>query len=270
MFLEYYKLDPCHYYTAPGLAWDACLKLTKQELQLLTDYDRFMIFEKGIRGGISHISKRYAEANNKYMKDFDETKPSTFIQYFDANNLYGWAMSQKLPTHGFKWIDDIDIPKVEKLLKKKDTKIGYIFEVDLVYPESLWEAHNDYPLAPERKKINKVDKLISSFYTKKNYVVHYKNLKQYLKEGLILEKVHRGIEFYQSSWMEDYITTNTNLRKEAKQNSFKSNYFKLTNNAVFGKTIENIRKRQNVELVDNRNKALKLSSKPNFDRATIF
>ena len=97
--LKYYKLDPCHYYTAPGLAWDACLKLTKQELQLLTDYDMLMMFEKGIRGGISHISKRYAEANNKYMKDFDKTKPSTYIQYLDANNLYGWAMSQKLPTH---------------------------------------------------------------------------------------------------------------------------------------------------------------------------
>ena len=147
--LKYYELDPCHYYTAPGLAWDACLKLTKQELQLLTDYDMLMMFEKGIRGGITHISKRYAKANNKYMKDFDKTKPSTYIQYLDANNLYGWAMSQKLPTHGFKWMD-IDIPSVLKLLEKKDTKIGYIFEVDLEYPVSLWEEHNDYPLAPDK------------------------------------------------------------------------------------------------------------------------
>ena len=104
-----YKLDPCHYYTAPGLAWDTCLKETKQELELLTDYDMLMMFEKGIRGRISHISKRYAEANNKYMKDFDKTKPSTYIQYLDANNLYGYSMSQKLPTHGFKWID-VDVP----------------------------------------------------------------------------------------------------------------------------------------------------------------
>ena len=121
--MKYYKLDPCHYYTAPGLAWDACLKLTKQELELLTDYDMLMMFEKGIRGGISHISKRYAEANNKYMKDFDKTKPSTFIQYLDANNLYGWAMSKKLPTHGFKWMD-VNIPSVLKLLEKKDTNQG--------------------------------------------------------------------------------------------------------------------------------------------------
>ena len=266
--LKYYKLDPCHYYTAPGLAWDACLKLTKQELQLLTDYDMLMMFEKGIRGGISHISKRYAEANNKYMKNCNKEKPSTYIQYLDANNLYGWAMSQKLPTHGFKWMD-IDISSVIKLLEKKDTKTGYIFEVDLEYPQSLWEEHNDYPLAPERTKINKVDKLVSTFLPKTHYVLHYKNLKQYLEEGMILKKVHRGIKFYQSSWMEPCIRKNTELRKEAK-NAFEKDFFKLMNNSVFGKTIENIRKRQNVKLLDNRKKALKLSSKPNFDRATIF
>ena len=100
--LNHYKLDPFHYYTSPGLAWDSCLKQTKQELQLLTDYDMLMMFEKGIRGGMTHISKRYAEANNEYMKDFDKTKPSTFIQYLDVNGLYSWAMTQKLPTHGFK------------------------------------------------------------------------------------------------------------------------------------------------------------------------
>ena len=266
--MKYYKLDPCHYYTAPGLAWDACLKLTKQELKLLTDYDMLMMFEKGIRGGISHISKRYAEANNKYMKEFDKTKPSTFIQYLDANNLYGWAMSQKLPTHGFKWMD-VNIPSVLKLLEKKDTKQGYIFEVDLEYPSSLWKEHNGYPLAPDRIKLDKVEKLVSSFLPKKNYVVHYRHLKQHLEMGLILKKVHRGIKFYQSCWMEPYIRKNTNLRREAK-NAFEKDFFKLMNNSVFGKTIENIRKRQNVVLVDDRRKALKLSSKPNFDRATIF
>ena len=123
--LKHYKLDPCHYYTAPGLAWDACLKETKQNLQLLKDYDMLMMFERGIRGGISHISKRYATANNKYMKD--EKKPSKFIQYLFANNLYGWAMSQKLPTHGFKWID-VDKSKVLKLLEKKkiQIKVSYL------------------------------------------------------------------------------------------------------------------------------------------------
>ena len=266
--LKHYKLDPCHYYTAPGLAWDACLKETKQNLQLLKDYDMLMMFEQGIRGGISHFSKRYASANNKYMKDFNESKPSSFIQYLDANNLYGWAMSQKLPTHGFKWIDD-DKSKVLKLLEKKDTNRGFIFEVDLDYPESLRDSHNDYTLAPEKIKVDKIDKLICSFHLKKHYVLHYKNLKQYLQEGMILKKVHRGIKFYQSPWMELYIRKNTDLRKTA-SSSFEKDFFKLMNNSVFGKAIENIRKRQNVNIIDNRKMAVKLSSKANFERLTIF
>ena len=178
-------------------------------------------------------------------------------------------MSQKLPTHGFKWINYIDIPSVIRILEKKDTKIGYIFEVDLEYTQSCWEEHNDYPLTPEKIKINKTEKLVSTFLPKTHYVLHYKNLKQYLEEGMILKKVHRGIKFYQSPWMEPYIRKNTELRKEAK-NSFEKDFFKLMNNSAFGKTIENIRKRQNVKLIDDRKKALKLSSKPNFDRATIF
>ena len=161
---------------------------------------------------------------------------------------------------------------VLKLLKKKDTKIGYIFEVDLVYPQSLWKEHNDYPLAPDRIKIDKVEKLVSSFLPKKNYVVHYKSLKQYIEMGLILKKVHQGIKFYQSCWMKPYIIKNTNLRIKAckAKNKFEEEFFKLMNNSVYGKTIENIRKRQNVTLVDDRKKAHKLSSKPNFDRVTIF
>ena len=264
-----HKLDPAHYFTSPGLAWDACLKETEQKLQLLHDYDMLMMFEKGIRGGITHISKRYAEANNKYMKDYNPDKPSTYIQYLDTNNLYGWAMSQKLPTHGFKWLNNLTNQNVIKLLEKKDTNIGYIFEVDLEYPKELWKSHNDYPLALEKIKVDNVEKLIGSFYKKHNYVLHYKNLKQYLEEGLILKKVHRGLMFYQSKWMEPSITKHTELRKPA-SNSFEKDFLKLMNNPVFGKTIENIRKRQNVILVDDKQKAVKLASKPNFERRTIF
>ena len=117
--LHHYNLDPAHYYTSPGLAWDACLKETGQKLQLLHDYDMLMMFEKGIRGGISHISRRNAEENNKYMVDYDSDEPCTYIQYLDANNLYGWAMSQSLPTHGFKWMKDLTIDSVIDLLDKK-------------------------------------------------------------------------------------------------------------------------------------------------------
>ena len=134
--LKHYKLDPRHYYTAPGLAWDACLKETNQRLELLKDYDMLMMFERGIRGGITHISKRYAEANNKYMKYYNPDKPSTYIQYIDANNLYGWAISQKLPTHGFKWID-YDKTKVLQLLKKE-------IQIKVIYLKSIWNTQKSY------------------------------------------------------------------------------------------------------------------------------
>ena len=273
--LCHYSLDPVHYYTSPGLAWDACLKETGQQLQLLHDYDMLMMIERGIRGGITHISKRYAEANNKYMENYNPDEESSFIQYLDANNLYGWAMTQNLPTHGFKWMENITKEKVMDILEKANHSMsnfgskGYIFEVDLEYPEKLWTSHNDYPLAPERIIVNGVEKLFCYFKPRKHYVVHYRNLRQYLELGMRLTAVHRGVSFYQSPWMEPYIRKNTELRKVA-ANSFEKDFFKLMNNSVFGKTIENIRKRQNIELVNNRERAVKLANRPNFDRATIF
>ena len=267
--LKHYQLDPAHYFTSPGLAWDACLKEIGQQLQLLVDYDMLIMFERGIRGGINHISKRYAKANNPYMKTYDSKKPTKYIQYLDANNLYGWAMSRPLPTHGFKWVKNITKEKVLEILEQESSSKGYIFDVDLEYPKNLWKLHNDYPLAPESTKVDGVEKLIGHLKPKKDYVIHYQNLKQYLNMGLKLTAVHRAISFEQSPWMEPYIRKNTELRKTA-DNSFEKDFFKLMNNSVFGKTIENIRKRQNILLVNNRKTALNLSKKPNFERATIF
>ena len=138
--LTNYELDPAHYYTAPGLAWDAALKVTEISLELLSDIDMLLMCEKGIRGGVSMISNRYAKANNKYMGDkFNSNEPSKYIQYLDANNLYGWAMSKPLPTHGFKWMKDNELNVWEKT--------PCILEVDLEYPKELHDLHNDYPLA---------------------------------------------------------------------------------------------------------------------------
>ena len=139
--MKNYNLDPAHYYTAPGLAWDAALKVTNVELELLSDMDMLLIVEKGIRGGVSMISNRYGKANNKYMGDrFDDSKPFKYISYLDANNLYGWAMGKLLPTHGFKWMESSELENWENH--------SCILEVDLEYPRSLHDSHSDYPLAP--------------------------------------------------------------------------------------------------------------------------
>ena len=149
--LKHYGLDPIYYYTAPGLAWDAMLKMTGVDIELLSDLDMLLMIEKGIRGGISIISNRYGEANNKYMKDYDKTKPSKFLMYLDANNLYGWAMSQKLPLNGFK---DMTNKELENIFNNQIVQVWEktpcILEVDLEYPEELHDLHNDYPLCPER------------------------------------------------------------------------------------------------------------------------
>ena len=259
-----YDLDPCWYYTAPGLAWDACLKLTKVRLELLTDPDMLLMIEKGVRGGISMISTRHGKANNKYMGEkFDASKPSKYITYLDANNLYGWAMSKKLPTGGFKWMTE------EELGPDGWRNHPCILEVDLEYPKELHDLHNEYPLAPERLMINKVEKLIPNLNDKKRYVIHYENLKQYESLGLKITHIHRGIKFEESDWMKPYIDLNTCLRAKTKHKS-KKDFFKLMNNSVFGKTMENVRKRVNITLVKSKKKAKKLISKPNFKKCTIF
>ena len=287
--LEYYKLDPCHYFTSPGLSWDAMLKMTDIKLELMTDVDMFQFIEKGLRGGISYIANRYGKANNKYMTDYDKNKPSKYIMYLDANNLYGWAMSQYLPTGGFKWlkqnkIDNLDLKKYDKENKK-----GIILEVDLEYPEKLHDLHNDYPLAAEKIKVEKsmlsnycnkisekynistglVQKLIPTLSKKEKYVLHYRNLQLYIDLGLKLTKIHRVLEFDQSPWLKQYIDYNTEKRKNAK-NDFEKDFFKLMNNSVFGKTMENIRKRVDVRLVTDEKKLLKLTSKPTYVSSKIF
>ena len=263
--LKIYGLDPVYYFTAPGLAWDACLKITDIDLELLSDPNMLLMFEKGIRGGISIISNRYGEANNKYMrKGFNKNKPSKYLMYLDANNLYGCAMSEKLPTHGFKWLS---CGEMEKLFNNQVLqvweKIPCILEVDLEYPENLHDLHNDYPFCPEKVKCkNGVEKLIPNLNDKTKYIIHYKNLIQCLRAGMKLKKIHRGIKFVQSEWMKPYIDKNTNLRAMAK-NNFEKDFFKLMNNSVFGKTMENIRNRVDVKLVNTKEKLRKLVAKPN-------
>ena len=287
--IQYYKLDPCHYFTSPGLSWDAMLKMTNIQLELMTDIDMFQFVEKALRGGVSYISHRYSKANNKYMSKYDENMPSKYIMYLDANNLYGWAMSQYLPTGNFRWMTEKQISKLNVARYNENSEKGLILEVDLEYPKELHDLHNDYPLAPEKVCVKKdmlsdyckkiatkynistglVHKLIPTLSNKEKYVLHYRNLQMYIDLGLKLKKIHRVLEFDQSPWLKQYIDFNTQKRSQAK-NAFEKDFFKLMNNSVFGKTMENIRKRVDVRLITDGKKLLKMSSKPTFVCSKIF
>ena len=280
--MDVYGLDPAHYFTAPGLFWDSMLKMTGVKLELLTDIDMVTMIEKGTRGGISMISHRHAIANNKYMQADKQhiekynawckergldINTQSYILYLDANNLYGWAMSQHLPSGGFTW-DANEWTQANILDLKDDADDGYIFMVDLEYPKELHDLHNMYPLAPEKlhvderfysdyniqvaaqndHKITPCDKLVPNLMDKSGYVVHYRNLKLYLQQGLKIKKIHKVLRFKQSPWLSQYIDLNSSLRKKAK-NDFEKDFFKLANNSVFGKTMENVRKRCNIKLV---------------------
>ena len=259
---ENYSLDPAWYFTSPGLAWDAMLKITGVELELMSDPNMYLMIENGIRGGISTITKRYAKANNPYMGEkFNPNEETKYIPYLDANNLYGWAMSKPLPLRNFKWMDEKELENWKN--------IPCILEVDLEYPEYLHDFHNEYPLAAERMKVGNVEKLIPNLRDKEKYVLHCENLKLYQSLGLKVTKIHKGVKFQEEDFMKKYIDLNTRLRTEAK-NEFEKDFFKLMNNSVFGKTMENVRNRVDIKLCSKKEKALKMFSKTNFDRRVIF
>ena len=287
--LQYYKLDPCHYFSSPGLSWDSMLKMTDIKLELITDIDMYQFIEKGMRGGISYIANRYSKANNKYMKKYDNKTQSKYIMYLDANNLYGWAMSQYLPTGGFRWLTKKQIDNTNLAKYEKDSNKGLILEVNLEYPKELHDHHNDYPLGPEKVKVTKdmlsdyckniadkynisiglVHKLIPNLNNKEKYVLYYRNLQLYLNLGMKLTKVHRVLEFNQSPWLKQYIDFNTEKRKNAKK-FFEKDFFKLMNNSIYGKTMENLRKRVDVRLITNEKKLMKMASKPTYICSKIF
>ena len=160
--LKYYELDPYHYFSSPGLSLDAMLKMTGIKLEKISDIDKYLFIEKGTRGGISYIAKRYAKANNKYMNDYNSEEPSTFITYLDKNNLHGWAMSEYLPYGEFRWVKNVDGFDVMSINEKSDT--GYLLEVNLDYPDELHELHNKYPLAPEKLAVSD---MLLTYYKKK-------------------------------------------------------------------------------------------------------
>ena len=178
------------------------------------------------------------------MTDYDKNKESSYIQYWGVNNLYGWAMSQKLPVDNIEWIKDTSQFN-EDFIKNynEESDEGYFLEVDVQYLEKLHELHNDLPFLPERMKIEKVEKLVANLHDKTEYVIHIRNLQQALNHGLVLKKVHRMIKFNQNAWLKPYIDMNTDLRKKAKYD-FEKDFFQLMSNAVSGITMGNWRKQR--------------------------
>jgi len=246
---------------------------------------------EGIRGGLSVITKRYVKANNKYMKNHDPNQSSSYFVPVDANNLYGAAMSFKLPYKDFEWCSPEQIQYLSQHITEipDDNEIGYTLKVDLEYPKQLHDNHNDFPFFPEHKtitkemlsnyqkklmnknlgSISKTPKLITSLTNKEKMTVDYRTLKQALKYGLKLQKIHCAIKYNQNNWLKSYIDINTKLRTKA-ESDFEKDFFKLMNNSVYGKTIENVMKRQDIKFCIERKHALKYISKINFKRETIF
>ena len=289
--MEAYQLDPAHYLSAPQLSWDAMMKMTECELQLLSDSEMYRMLNNSLRGGISMITGRYARANNPRLGlEYNPTEEEKHLLYWDANNLYGWAMSQHLPYGGFRWMKEPEFSAINWMVLKSKSPTGYFVECDLDYPEELHDAHNDYPLAPERLKVESemlsdkqhqihalytfnrssaYSKLVPNLFPKKKYCLHYRNLKFYLTHGMILRKVHRVIEFQQEPWMKKYIVYNQDRRALAKC-LFQQNFFKGGNNHTYGKTIENQSKRTNIKLVTDEVKAAELMALPHVLGFKVF
>ena len=228
-----------------------------------------LMVEKGNRDAICHAIHKYTQANNKYMKNYDKNIELSNLMYLDANNLHGFAMSQKLLANGFEWVEKL-LKFDEGFIKNDDENSdkGYILEVD-VYPKDLFNLHKDLPFLAERKKTDESKKLACSLHDKENYAVHIRVLKQALNHGLMLKQVQKIIQLNQEAWLKPYIDMNTKLRTDAK-NDFEKDCFKLMNNAVFGKTLENVRKHRDIILVTTDNRRNQLPSEPNYHTTKYF
>ena len=217
VYIKIYEFHPAIFLSAPELAWQAALKETKAKLGLLTDISMLLMVEKGIREGICQFTYRYAKANNKYMKNYDKNKESSYLKYWGVNNLYGWAMPQKLPINNFERIKDTS-QFHEDFTKNynEESDKGYFLEVDVQYIEKLHEIQDDLPFLPERMKIEKAKKLVANLLDKSEYVKHIRNSKQTLNYELVSTKVHRVIKSNQNAWLNPYIEMNTDLKNSKK------------------------------------------------------
>ncbi|XP_025828836.1 uncharacterized protein LOC112904019 [Agrilus planipennis] len=239
--MTYYGLDAAEFLTTPSLAYSSALKTTRARIDLLTDIEMILFFEKAIRGGITHSVHRYAKCNNLEFPDtFDSSEKVNYLMYWDVNSLYGYAQCQALPTGNFRWLSPDEINYMEIKLKsgifhKSDNNLSYALEVDLEYPQHLHtqDSHIQFPFCAEHitPKESNLKKLCCTLSDKTKYVIHFENLKQCLKFGLVLKKIHRVIEFRQSDWLKSFIDLNTDFRMKS-NSDFEKNLFKLIINSI--------------------------------------
>ena len=251
--VEEFGINPLYCVSLPGYTWQCGMKYTDINLQTLQDKEMILLLENNIRGGISSVM------GDRYIKSDDNKK----ILYIDANNLYGHSMSQYLPYDEIKFDNNVTLEDI--INTPDDNDIGYFVEVDLKYPDNIKEKTKKFPFAPVNKKINpdnyndymkeirpetyvQTKKLICDWSDKKNCLIHYRMLKFYVRHGMIVDKVHDIISFRQSRWLEKYITFNTQKRNQA-VNDFEKDFYKLLNNAFYGKTMENVRNRLKIKFV---------------------
>ena len=266
-----FGISPLYFVSLPGYTWECGLKYTNMKLQTLQDKDMILLLENGIRGGISGVM------GDRYVKS-DKDKN---ILYFDATNLHGFGMSQSLPYDEIKFETE-NVCLEEILNTSDDNDIGYFLEVDLEYPHNIRQKTKYFPFVPENKLISKDDfgpymksimpenyvshkKLICDWTDKRNYLIQYRMLKFYVRHGMKVKKIHSVISFKQSKWLEKYIDFNTQKRNQA-VTDFEKDFYKLLNNAFYGKTMENVRNRCKIEIIkrDNYDKILKQQKKLTF------
>lgn len=296
MSMEHYEIDPGNMYSAPGLAWNAMLKMTGVELELLTDVDQHIMVESAIRGGVAMISHRYAKAQNSHLSKDEKKKTPTedaneeYLWYTDANNLYGTSMKYPLPKSDFKWVNPQSFHQNHWYMEvAEDSNTGYILEVDLEYGQHLHDLHADYPLAPVKQAVTEDmlspysktlqrklglgetanEKLLTTLDNKKKYVLHYRNLQLYVQLGMKVTKIHRVLSFTQSQWLGVFIDFNTSRRTEA-TTQFGKDFFKLMNNAVYGKSLENKRGRVDFKLIMSEQQLVKWTASPRLKSVIIY
>jgi hypothetical protein len=283
--MKFYGLEVLHYYGIPGLTLDAALKYTKCKIGLITDVDTLLMFEGAVRGGQANVYGRYSKANRPDLPDYDPSKPTKYLKLFDAVSLYGTTMCHALPCGEFKFLNEEQMYMLDWMRVPEDSEIGYLLEVDLYCPEDTHKIQNSYPLCPTKMRVSeemlssyqrdlgkklgvnfdsKVNKLVATFYPKKKYILHFRNLQYYVSHGMVVNKIHRILSFKQSPWLAPYIQYNVDMRRLA-ESAEERQFFKLMVNALYGKLLFNARNAKNIKLVSDAKQARRYFSRPDFE-----